>query len=237
MIKFIKSIKNKVLAFFVLCSINANAQTPSLTEQAEGIVQTAADEWGAIRNEDDPTTIRGGINAIIDAEFGTIAGYADNALDFYNESNTFSQTDCTADFSVSNDVFATAACRGNEECEDKYTAAVDKMNGARMALERISCIYNSTKNYTNSAIAFGDQFSGMHSMSSLAWQKEKANITKTFNNLKQTYDTKYTEFIKLLKDGLIEFDRAEAVYSQPGWFQRSGFIYFEMMKTRYKRND
>ncbi len=237
MVSFIKSIQNIMILFFIVLTVNTNAQTPSLAEQAEGIVQTTADTWGDIRAADDPTTPYGALNAVIEAEFATIAGYADNAVNFYNESNTFSETDCSADFSVSNDVFATAACSGNEDCEDKYTAAVNKMNGARMALERMSCIYNSTKTYTNSAIAFGDQFSGMHAMSSLAWQKEKANITKTFNNLKQTYDTKYTEFIKLLKDGLIEFDRAEAMYAQPGWFQRNGFIYFEMMKARYKRND
>ena len=230
--------KKCILLLIIIVATNSYGQAPpSLLEQAEGVIQYSATEWEAIRNEDDPTTVRGALNGIIESELGGIAAYADNAVDFYNSSNNFSETDCSADFSSSNDALMTAACRQNTECQEDYTAAVNKMNGARMALERIKCIYNSTKDYTTSAVAFGDQFSGIHAMSGIAWQKERASINKNFEKLKQTYDTKYTEFIKLLKDGLIDFDKCETTYAQPGWFQRYGFIYFEMMKTRYKRND
>jgi hypothetical protein len=218
--------------------LQVNAQSfPTIQERAEGVVQAAADERGAIREEDDPLTPRGAVNAIINEHFGTFGTMADNAASFWNDSNTLSNDDCSPEFSTSNDVLMTAACRGATECEEDYTKAVEKMNGARMALERIKCIYNNTKNFTTSAIAFGDSYSGFHAMSGAAWQVERAKINKSFANLKDTYDRKYEEFIKLLKDGLLEFDRCESTYAQAGWYQRYGFIYFEMMKSRYKRAD
>ena len=215
-----------------------NAQTyPTLQERAEGVAQAAASEWGAIRNEDNPLTPRGALNAIINENFGEIAELADNAADLYNNSTTLSNDDCAPEFSTSNDVLMTAACRGDAGCEEDYTKAVEKMNGARMALERIKCIYANTKNFTTSAIAFGDSYSGFHAMSGAAWQVERAKINKSLSNLMQTYDRKYDEFISLLKDGLLGFDQCESRYAQPGWYQRYGFLYFDMMKARYKRND
>ncbi len=227
-----------ITVLFLVLYLHNNAQTyPTIQEQAEGVAQAAADEWGAIRGNDDPTTPRGAINAIINSQFSTFGGLADNAAGLWNSSNALSNNDCSPEFSTSNDVLMTAACRGATECEEDYTKAVDKMNGARMALERMKCIYENTKNFTTSAIAFGDSYSGFHAMSGAAWQVERAKINKSFSNLKQTYDRKYEEFIKLLKDGLLEFDGCESRYAQAGWYQRYGFIYFEMMKTRYKRAD
>ncbi|MBP6430794.1 MAG: hypothetical protein KA319_03425 [Ferruginibacter sp.] len=229
--------KNLLSIFFVFFYLQSHAQTPSLQEQAEGVIQTAATEWGAIRAADDPTTVRGAINTIINNNFSEIAGLADNAANLWNSSKNLSNNDCSPEFSVSNDALMTAACTGNTECEEVYTKAVNKMNNARMLLERMKCIYTNTKNFTTSAIAFGDSYSGFHAMSGAAWQAERAKINRSFSTLKQTYDTKYEEFIKLLKDGLLEFDQAESQYAQPGWYQRYGFLYFEMMKARYKRAD
>lgn len=230
--------KQLILLATLFTSLYSSAQTyPTLQERAEGVAQAAASEWNAIRDEDDPTTPRGALNVIIEENFGELAGLADNAVDLYDNSNALSENDCAPEFSMSNDVLMTAACSGNGECEEDYTKAVEKMNGARMALERIKCIYANTKNFTTSAIAFGDSYSGFHAMSGAAWQVERAKINKSFSALKETYDRKYQEFIKLLKDGLMEFNQCETTYAQPGWYQRSGFLYFDMMKARYKRND
>lgn len=230
--------KSIITLLLVVLYLQGNSQTyPTIQEQAEGVAQAAADEWGAIRGEDNPLTPRGAINAIINNHFSTFGGLADNAAGLWNSSNALSNDDCSPEFSTSNDVLMTAACRGATECEEDYSKAVEKMNGARMALERMKCIYTNTKNFTTSAISFGDSYSGFHAMSGAAWQAERAKINKSFATLKETYDRKYEEFIKLLKDGLLEFDGCESRYAQAGWYQRYGFIYFEMMKARYKRAD
>jgi hypothetical protein len=35
----------------------------------------------------------------------------------------------------------------------------------------------------------------------------------------------------------MEFNTCENQYGTADWFAKSGFIYFEFMKERYKRND
>ncbi|MBL0147056.1 MAG: hypothetical protein IPP48_16415 [Chitinophagaceae bacterium] len=171
------------------------------------------------------------------SQFNTARGLASSAIDFYNSAEALSNSECTPDFSTNGNAVMTSTCRESGACESCYNDAVEHMNTYRMLLARLNCIYQNTKSFTNSAVAFGDNVAGLNAYTGLAWQKQRTNIMNSFNNLKQTYDRKYTEFIKGLKDALMEFNTCENQYGSGDWFAKSGFIYFEFMKERYKRND
>jgi hypothetical protein len=206
-------------------------------QSVDGIIQVTVANYNEMRSAERGTAL-GELNNLFESEMGTVAGTADAIASFYNNTQTLANDECNPEFSAGNNVTTTSACRGNAQCEEDYTNAVTNMNHARMLLERIKCLYENTKNYTNSAIALGDNLSGMTGHAAIAWQRERVKINASFANFKQTYDTKYKEFIGILKDALIEFETCEATHANsPGWFQRVGFIYFDMMKARYKRND
>jgi hypothetical protein len=160
-----------------------------------------------------------------------------NATSFLDDFGTLSTTECSPDFSSGSNTAMTATCSENSACHECYDKAVQNMDFFRRQLARASCIYQNTKNFTTSAVAFGDNTSGVHAVAGIVWQRERAKIMQSLNTLKGTYDRKYTEFIKGLKDALIEFDACENKYGSGDWFAKSGFIYFEFMKERYKRTD
>lgn len=161
----------------------------------------------------------------------------DAGSDFMDSFNTLSSNECAPDFSENSQARDMVSCADNEACLECYDKAKAKMDFFRRQLGRLNCIYKNTTSFARNAIAFGDNTSGVHAMAGLAWQKEKATINASLKKLKVTYDTKYTEFIQGLKAALQEFDGCERRYGQPDWFQKSGFIYFEFMKERYKRDD
>ena len=160
----------------------------------------------------------------------------DAAKDFFDSFNTLSSAECSPDFSNTN-VGMEATCQENEACYTCYESAKTKMDFFRRQLGRLNCIYTNTTTFSKNAIAFGDNTSGVHAMAGLAWQKQKSTINKSLEKLKVTYDTKYIEFIDGLKDALKEFNECELKFGSKDWFDKSGFIYFEFMKERYKRKD
>ncbi len=178
-------------------------------------------------------------DAIGDAirHFNTAMGLYNSAQNMYNASQTLSRGECAPDFSTSNDAMLPSSCPRRGECADCYRSAVSELNFVRRQLGRLNCIYQNTKNFTNSAIAFGDNASGIHAVTGLAWQQARGEIVAEFNHFKQTYDNKYTDLISSLERALKSIDRCESQYGQQDWFQRSGFIYLEFMKDKYRRDD
>ena len=178
-------------------------------------------------------------NAIDDAigHFNTSWDIYNSAQEMYNASQALSQGECSPNFSTSNDAMLPSSCPRRGECADCYRTAVTQLNFVRRQLGRLSCIYNNTKNFTNSAIAFGDNASGIHAVTGLAWQSARREIESEFVHFKQTYDNKYTDLIGALERALKSIDRWESQYGQQGWFQRSVFIYLEFMKDKYRRED
>ena len=159
------------------------------------------------------------------------------AGDFMDGLTTLSSNECAPDFSETTKAQDMVLCKEDEACLECYDKAKAKMDFFRRQLGRLNCIYKNTTSFSKNAIAFGDNTSGVHAMAGLAWQKEKATINASLKKLKITYDTRYTEFIQGLKGALQEFDACEKRYGQTDWFQKNGFIYFEFMKERYKRDD
>jgi hypothetical protein len=160
-----------------------------------------------------------------------------DAQDLYNASRSLSNGECSPDFATSETAMMPSSCNRESACGECYISATRELNFVRRQLGRLSCIYQNTKNFNNSAIAFGDNASGIHAVTGLAWQNARGEIVAAMNHFKGTYDNKYEGLIGSLEKALKAIDRCEAQYGQEGWFQRSGFIYLEFMKDKYKRND
>jgi hypothetical protein len=178
-------------------------------------------------------------SAIGDAigHFNTVMGLYGNAQDMFNNSRALSNGECSPDFETSDNAMLPRGCRRESECGECYRSSMGELNFVRRQLGRLGCIYQNTKNFTTSAIAFGDNASGIHAVTGLSWQYARGEIVQTMNSFKQTYDRKYIDMIGSLERALKAIDRCESQYGQDGWFQRSGFIYLEFLKDKYRRND
>jgi len=157
--------------------------------------------------------------------------------DLYAASDALDNGECAPDFNTSGQAMMPSTCAGNRDCGECYRSAVGELNFIRRQLGRLSCIYNNTKNFNNSAIAFGDNASGIHAVTGLSWQYARADIVSTFNHFKGTYDRKYTDMMGALQRALKAIDACESEFGERDWYQRFGFIYFEFMKDKYKRAD
>jgi hypothetical protein len=159
-----------------------------------------------------------------------------NARELYDALPGLSPGACAPDFSTNAQAMIPSSCP-DANCSACYTSASNELNFVRMQLGRLWCIYTNTKNFNNAAIAFGDNASGIHAVTGLAWQYERAGIVETYNHFKGTYDKKYIDLIGSLQRALMQISSCENEYGEPDWYQRFGFIYYEFMKERYKRID
>jgi hypothetical protein len=103
----------------------------------------------------------------------------------------------------------------------------------RYSLEKLLKIGQHTKKVTDFGISFGDDFSGVHGVSGLVWQTQRAKILESIASFDKTYDNKYKELIEKLYDTLIQIDECEKILGYENWYSHSGFIYYEFMKVRY----
>ncbi len=129
-----------------------------------------------------------------------------------------------------------ASCAGESTCGECYTAAVRELNGMRLNLERLRCYYAAYKRFVDASISFGDNASGIHAVTGLAWQSERAGILEAMESLNRTYDTKYAQMMPNLRTALTKVAACEAqFFNNPDWYARFGFIYYTFMSDRYKR--
>ncbi len=226
----------KKLLLFIICfsCLNLLAQNPG---DADVVRQMGEDDVN--RAEEAGNNTSNAASAINDAigHFNTVMGLYGNAQDMYNNSRALANGECSPDFQTSDNAMMPSNCRANSECGECYRSAMGQLNFIRRQLGRLGCIYQNTKNFNNAALAFGDNASGIHAVTGLSWQYARGEIVQTFNHFKGTYDRKYIDMIGALENALKAIDRCEAQYGQDGWFQRSGFIYLEFLKDKYRRND
>jgi hypothetical protein len=124
-----------------------------------------------------------------------------------------------------------------EECGSCFTAARDAFNQNRYTFERLKTIYSCTKTFTDAALSFGDNVSGVHGVSGLAWQSERRKIEKSIKDLQKTYDNKYRELLQAQKNALMQLNDCESQHGIPDWYDRFGYMYYEFTALNYKRPD
>jgi len=124
-----------------------------------------------------------------------------------------------------------------DDCERCFIDARQRFNQNRYTFERLKTIYTCTKNFTDRMIAFGDNVSGYHGVSGLAWQSQKIGVLKSVGVLKESYDKKYAELIQSQQEILMELNDCEAAHGIPDWYDRFGYLYFEFTKMNYARKD
>lgn len=112
-------------------------------------------------------------------------------------------------------------------------AAYAELKKQRYALGKLLKIAQHTKKVTDFGISFGDNFSGVHGVSGLVWQTERAKVIESIEKFDITYNNKYNELIQKLYNALIRIDECEQMLGYDNWYSHSGFIYFEFMKVRY----
>ncbi|MCW8982004.1 MAG: hypothetical protein OQJ83_11515, partial [Altibacter sp.] len=125
----------------------------------------------------------------------------------------------------------------DDECANCFKEARKKFNEQRYLFERLATIYKCTKKFSEAAIAFGDNTSGVHAVAGMAWQAERVKIEKSVEDLQNAYDNKYAELLQGLADAMMELNVCEAQYGVEDWYDRFGYMYFEFMKEKYQRKD
>ncbi|HEY5948354.1 MAG TPA: hypothetical protein VIV40_22815 [Kofleriaceae bacterium] len=129
-------------------------------------------------------------------------------------------------------------CLDSAACGECYTSAQRRLDGMRINLERLRCVYTTAATFAKKAMAFGDSASGIHAVTGLEWQTQKAGIQQELTNLQHSYDVKLGQMLPNLRSSLEALGECEARYFHTSdWFQRFGFIYYTFMADRYKRND
>ena len=124
----------------------------------------------------------------------------------------------------------------NREKEEGCTCleeAYAKLQEQRYKLEKLLKIGQHTKKVTDFGISFGDDFSGVHGVSGLVWQTQRAKVLQSIKKFDITYNNKYKELIEKLYNALIRIDECEQKLGYENWYSQSGFIYYEFMKVRY----
>jgi hypothetical protein len=166
------------------------------------------------------------------------AGFA--AGDFWNASENFTGDDAGYLPDINPDGLpelpvGCAMSEQSEACLQCYAAAQDHLQGVMLLLERLRASYDSTRRYTDAAISFGDNVSGIHAVSGLAWQTQRRGIMRQFEQFEGTYEGKREGMMSSLRRALDEINACEAQYfSNPDWFSRYGFVYYQFMDSRYK---
>lgn len=169
--------------------------------------------------------------------FENVMEGVESGLEFYNSMQALDNNECVPDFTTPAEALMPTGCADDAGCGSCYQESIGRLNTVRKSLSRMSCIYHNTKRFTDAAISFGDNVSGIHGVMGLAWQSERRGIEQSLVNFEKTYDTKYKELMESLQIALNGISRCEAQYGMENWYQRFGFIYFEMMKEKYKRTD
>ncbi len=128
-------------------------------------------------------------------------------------------------------------CEGDRECAGCYDDARSDFEANRSDLEQLRTIYQCTKKFTDSAIAFGDNASGIHAVTGLTWQVERIKINKSVESLQKAYDQKFGQLSGQLHTSMMDISACEARFGEPDWYDRFGYMYFEFMRDKYKRAD
>lgn len=231
-----KKIKTISLAIFCsICLVHSGvSQDPSdgdIINQLGNIeiqdIQGAWGEWGDLIKS--TTSGIEGLSGHIEI--------AEDLNDLYNATQALDSNECVPDFTTDARAMMPSSCMSIPDCVSCYEGAINNLSTIRKSLGRLSCIHSNTKTFKEAAIAFGDNVSGIHGALGIAWQYERKGIMDEWNKFKRSYDKKYVELMKALERNLKSIGECEQQFGMEDWYGRFGFIYFEMMKEKYKRTE
>jgi hypothetical protein len=226
--------KFSLFLFSLLLTFAAIAQSP---DQNGAVIEgNQASAEGDEDHEDDESDDQEAIDDAVQ-NLQDYMNWLEERRNDWNQVRNFSPSDCAPDFGASGQAMMPSTCSNNQACGQCYESAVGELNFIRRQLGRLSCIYSNTKRFNESALAFGDNMSGIHAVTGAAWQSARGEIVAAFESFKHTYDNKYTDMMGSLQQALQRVSTCEMQYGLPDWYQRFGFIYFEFMKDKYKRVD
>ncbi len=180
--------KYMFILFFCVAGLSGFAQNPG---DFDAVNQMGEAELNQLEEANQNT--QHAADAINDAigHFNTVFDLYNGAQDLYNASQALSSGECSPDFSTTPNSMMSSSCKREDECAQCYTRAVGELNFIRRQLGRLGCIYQNTKNFTNSAIAFGDNASGIHAVTGLAWQNARGEIVATMNHFKSPFGSSF----------------------------------------------
>jgi hypothetical protein len=180
----------------------------------------------------DSTSIGGAINSAF--------SNARNISDWWDDSNLLDQaTDSHYQPDLSGEGspdIPASLCGASDECNQCYARVFSGLDNMRMNLEKLRVAGRATSDLVSKSYALGDGLSGVTGVAALQWQYERAGIAKNFEHFKGTYDSKYEGMMKGLKDVMDRWDACEGQYGERDWYARFGFLYYQFMRDKYKRN-
>ncbi|QIE60308.1 hypothetical protein G5B37_12270 [Rasiella rasia] len=116
------------------------------------------------------------------------------------------------------------------ECLEKYYAELEE---ERYNYERLRVIASDLKSDIDWGIAFGDSMAGMPGGFGVGWPPQRKKVMDRYKRFEKNYAKKATELNGRLYNILQEISKCEAMLGEENWYGKSGFMYYEFMKTRY----
>ena len=124
------------------------------------------------------------------------------------------------------------------DCKGCYEPAVTSLNHTRARLERLRTFYQATHEYAKASMEEMDAWAELagHGAGVQAIN-EKLKIELSLKDFDKSYDNKYDELMETLKASLGEISRCEdLIFGVKDWYDRYGFIYYQFMADRYRRD-
>lgn len=123
----------------------------------------------------------------------------------------------------------------DNDCKNCFLDARETFNTLRYKFEKLQAIYDCTKRFSKAAIALGDNASGIHAVTGMAWQAQRIEIEKSVISLDIAYAKKRAQFLRELRTVLQEMDDCESAHGLPDWYDRFGYLIYDFMEIRYHK--
>lgn len=120
------------------------------------------------------------------------------------------------------------------ECSSCFRQAREKFNFTRYQFEKLAVIYRCTTTFSEKSLKIGDNVSGIHALSGLAWHEERLKIEASMKEFQQAVDKKRAELFGDLQESLMMLSECEEEHGIPDWYDRFGYMYYDFMETTYR---
>jgi len=174
------------------------------------------------------------------SNFSTALTGARNAADLWDASNLLDKaTDPNYEPDLSGEgapELPASLCGASYDCNACYASVFQSLDASRLNLEKLRIAGRATSDLVSKSYALGDGLAGVTGVAALEWQRQRAGIGKTFEHFKGTYDSKYEGMMRGLKDVMDRWNACEGQYGERDWYARFGFLYYQFMRDKYKRN-